>query len=173
MFKNKPNSPSTGPWISELSNPWRQSVQPNITCKVLYYCGKYMTFTWELVRRNGNVITLPGYNLKRYCISGRSSYNSALNYSLPTDDIQSMLRCIARVDDETHRSYKAKAGIPIPSYGTCDDKVPENINEIWCLLIQIMHQSKYLPSGSKPFISITPHFVYNKTVLWYTSVSSI
>ena len=112
---------STGPRIRGLSMLWRGKEQPDIKCEAKYYPNRVITFTWELVRRNGDVITLPGFSVKLNYRYG--SYCSALNYTLSTDDIQSMLRCIARVDDETHGICEAKKEKRIHSYGKYDDKV--------------------------------------------------
>ena len=100
---------------------------PDITCTPVYYQSDAVTVTWELVGRNGDVTTLPGYMTSAHRHSRRRGIKcmSALNYTLSTDDVQSILRCIVRVYDENFEAYEAKNEVRIPSYGRCINKVPE------------------------------------------------
>ena len=97
--------------------------------------GQNLTFIWELVRRNGDVITFPKDTKPRLTPKNVSppSYRSTLNYTLSTDDVQDTIKCIARVDDENKETYEAKDEKRIPSYGTCDDRIIEYTNEMWLI----------------------------------------
>ena len=125
LYKNKHIPAFTGPKIRGLSHMWRGREQPDIKCEAAYYNERNMSFTWELVRPNGDAITLPGSSVEPVHQYSVVFYKSSLDYSLSTDDIQSTLRCIARLDYETYGSYQAKTEQRIHSYGTCDGKVPD------------------------------------------------
>ena len=120
----------TAPVIHQLENLWHRGgiEQRDITCGVNYHINGSVTFTWELVRQNGDVITIPG-NMMNVTYEGWDHlpyHSSTLNYTLKYDTIHSMLRCIMHVTgEETHGSYKAKIEERIPSPGMCNDKVPE------------------------------------------------
>ena len=82
-----------------------------------------MVFTWELVRQTGDIIPLLGHMIPIAGYRGEARYASILKYTLSTDDIQSMLRCIVRVDEER----EAKNEELIPFHGMCNmlnDKTP-------------------------------------------------
>ena len=79
-----------------------------------------MTFIWE-IERNGEVITHPGYTEPpTHDHKGSTKYFSALKYIPSTGDIQSILRCIVRVEDETYGRYNDEDEELIPSYGKCE-----------------------------------------------------
>ena len=100
-----------------LENVWRHEVQPIITCSVYYYKGENVSFRWELIQSSGYRINLQSYMKPRVkrC-SGVDKYISALNHTLSTDDVKSILRCIARVDYEAEGVYEAKAEERISPY---------------------------------------------------------
>ena len=90
-----------------------------------------MDFTWELVRSNGDVITLPGYmEFTTKLQHNDAAYISSLNYTMSTDDFQGMIRCIVRVNHETHGRYEAKDERLIPCCGMCNCKILQNIEKI-------------------------------------------
>ena len=102
-----------------LEDLWHDRGQPKITCSLGYYPGKNVTFIWE-IERNGEVITHPGCTEPpTHDHKGSTKYFSALKYIPSTGDIQSILRCIVRVDDEIYKNCEAKDEELIPSYGTC------------------------------------------------------
>ena len=81
-----------------------------------------------------------------------ASHKSTLHYSLSTDGAQGMLRCTARLDDETYGSFEAKAERRIHSYGTCVDKLSDYKHEIWYLQIPVIHECICLLSNPIPSI---------------------
>ena len=91
-----------------LSGYLRGAEQQDITCTVRYYQSQIVTFTWQAVRRNGGVITLPGHMHPTINRDGSAEYISVLNYTLLTEDFQGVLRCTARVDGEINNGYEAK-----------------------------------------------------------------
>ena len=129
LHQIKPISPLTGLYLSGLSSLWREKKQPNITCRAPYYDDTPMTFIWVLARRNGDLITLPAYSRPSTDVFRSWTqviYKSTLNYTLSTDDIQSILRCIVRMEDKIQGgSYEAMNEKPIPSYSMCNDTVSE------------------------------------------------
>ena len=114
-----------------LQDLWRDREQPHISCGVSYYQDKNVFFIWELVLPNDDVITLPSHLRVRVSDHGLgecdahfnfTTYISTLNYTLPTDDIQRILRCTVQVDDETTGRYEAQVEEHLPPFsGTCND----------------------------------------------------
>ena len=114
-----------------LQDLWRDREQPNISCGVSYYQDKSVSFVWELVLPNDDVITLPSHLRVHVSDHGHdesdvhfnfTTYISTLNYTLPTDDVQRILRCTVQVDDETNGRYDKRVEELLPSNsGTCND----------------------------------------------------
>ena len=114
-----------------LRDLWRDTEQPYISCKLSYYQDESVSFIWELVLHNDDAITLPSYPSVHVSDHGHvesdvhfnfTTYISTLNYTLPTDDIQRILRCTVQVEDETNGRYETKVEERLPSYsGTCND----------------------------------------------------
>ena len=104
-----------------------------------------MAFTWELVRRNGDIITLLGYKPNSAAISRNHNavtHESTLNYTLSSDDAQSTLRCIVRVDEKYQGSYETMAEECIPAYSTCYNEAPENW-VMWDTNLNICSMDRY------------------------------
>ena len=117
-------SPSIGPRLRALDDLWRYREQPDVTCHVEYYQSESVTFIWELVRRNGDVIILPSHmepTVGHWL--NAATHISALNYVMSTEDFLGILRCIMQVDDKTHGVYKAQDEERIPCCGMCFDPV--------------------------------------------------
>ena len=105
--------------MSSLKDALRHREPRDITCKVSFYSNKTVTFIWELVQQNGDVITLPGYIRDIY--HNETRYISMLNYTLSSHDAQSILRCVVLVDDDTLGRCESKDEERILSYGKCND----------------------------------------------------
>ena len=124
-FEIVPNiyqSLSIGPQINGLEDLWRYREQPDITCRVNYYHNENVTFVWELVRRNGDVIIIQSHvkPTVSHWLNAATTI-SALNYTMSNEDFRGILRCTAQVDDKANGIYKAKGEESIPCCGMCYD----------------------------------------------------